>query len=1445
MNIARRVSAYRRGLIVQAAEREAHQGRVEAAFSRLERAASDKDIETRRLALQTAARLAAAHGRPAESAEHLRSLVRMDDSAIEAWRALAQRLEEIGETPEAVYAWRRILSLGGENLALRLHVAGLVETYGDRAAQVEAWEEAERADPAQALPHRRLTDLLQWDAPARALPHLQRLAELEPGDQTSRQLVLAAERLGDLKSALPHLQRVTEIESTASAFRRLALLLASLGDKDGAAAAWRSVLKRDGAALDAHLWLAERFETEAPAQAVPHLKAATKASRADPALRKRLARAAALAGEEVMAAEAWLAASDLAPGDMEAARAAGGALLTLGRPDEAIAVMRRFTKVHPGDAKVRRSLVGVARKQKDVALEAELLGELAALVEDPLEFLVPLAALLQGAGQPLAAVPHLAAIAAARPDSAPDLLRYAAGLEAADQPTKAVEAWRALIALQPDDRNAHTRLAALLDTLGRRAEAAQHMLRVAEIQPGELKSWNRLASRQKLVDNAAGEALARERIAALKPDDIDNRRRLAELLFALRRRPDAKPHLEALADQTPDDLWVWNGLADLRLAAEDSAGAMAALRRVIALDPTAIAAHDRLSRLLDAAEDRAGAVPHMLAVARATPDQDKGWRRLAARLLQLGDTEAAIEPLERLVVLDPEELGHADKLAEALLAAGRVKEAMPHVWRVTRAFPKNFDRWRKTGSLLESLGRTDEALDAWRPVAASNPDDVEAHQHLASLYLKADRAADALPHLRVLAAARPEHLPTLRQLVTTQAKLGPTDDLGPALERLHAAKPTDITLLRRVAAARARAGDHEAALTALRSLEAQRPGDLDVTRQLALTLAELKDVDGAIAAWRAVLVKQPDDLEAQRRLSGLLYGEKRRPEALEHLRAIVAQERDDVRAWRRIASIVADDGDAAAQIAAWRDVVAVDPDDLGAHEQLVGLLENSDLDAAMPHLQATARLTPDKVKPWKRLGKWLQDEGRNAEAIEAWSTSLAIAPDDVETHRRLAQLYLLTGDYRSGLRRLNSFAQMNDEQPPALAGLAPEAPALAATPLVSAVILSLEGAELLEQLFSTFAATNSYPAVELIVIDHASTDDTAKVLDTWQDKLPIRRIMRDANYSYSASCNLGVREAKGELVLLLNNDVVFHEDVLGEMVRNLTPDVGIVGLKQYNSAPLPEEVLRPYHIGVRFAWDAGGRWFKPRHAIPTLSDQMLGAHPAWFPAVTASILMCRKSDYLAIGGLDEAFVYGHEDLDFCCKMRLDHGKAIISLNSRAAFHSKNSTRKGADAETRRQQGLANEALFRGRWAGRIADEYLGRLFSDDGSYRGRPPTVAFGLKADAPDTLVARAYALGEGLVARLGWRVRYILDDEPGWSDGDGIDAVLGLGDFATARVKSREPYVVRAAIAAGGASTPPADLVLTDADQTPEAFADTLRTALEGAVAGAVITAELKAGA
>src|SRR5687768_11688632 len=102
MAIAQQAAALRRRFMLRAADREARRGKVDAALLRLEKAAGDKDFTTRRVALLSAADLTQTHGRLAESAEHLRNLVRLDDSAVDAWTRLVARLEANGETAEAV-----------------------------------------------------------------------------------------------------------------------------------------------------------------------------------------------------------------------------------------------------------------------------------------------------------------------------------------------------------------------------------------------------------------------------------------------------------------------------------------------------------------------------------------------------------------------------------------------------------------------------------------------------------------------------------------------------------------------------------------------------------------------------------------------------------------------------------------------------------------------------------------------------------------------------------------------------------------------------------------------------------------------------------------------------------------------------------------------------------------------------------------------------------------------------------------------------------------------------------------------------------------------------------------------------------------------------------------------------------------------------------------------
>ena len=335
------------------------------------------------------------------------------------------------------------------------------------------------------------------------------------------------------------------------------------------------------------------------------------------------------------------------------------------------------------------------------------------------------------------------------------------------------------------------------------------------------------------------------------------------------------------------------------------------------------------------------------------------------------------------------------------------------------------------------------------------------------------------------------------------------------------------------------------------------------------------------------------------------------------------------------------------------------------------------------------------------------------------------------------------------------------------------APVLSPTgPLISVLILTLDGRELLDRLFRSFEAVNEYQAVEFIVVDHGSLDGTLECLRQWALRLPVKIIARGANFSFSESNNKAARLASGELLMLLNNDVVFVRDCLGEMVAALRhTGAGAVGLKQYQGLPESFEPRRIYHLGVRFGWNIVERRLRPHHVRPSAIDAKLMDGLAAFPAVTASALLCRRDDYLAVGGLCEQYVYGLEDVDFCCKLRFTLGKEVVSYNGSFAFHPKNATRN-RDPSTRRPLEKRNRKVLQERWGYRVRRDFISSRFDDDGSRTGRPFTVGLAVPPDAVPGHAGLAKALlnlGEGLRRTFGWKTVYLgADDSTDASDLD-----------------------------------------------------------------------------
>jgi len=303
---------------------------------------------------------------------------------------------------------------------------------------------------------------------------------------------------------------------------------------------------------------------------------------------------------------------------------------------------------------------------------------------------------------------------------------------------------------------------------------------------------------------------------------------------------------------------------------------------------------------------------------------------------------------------------------------------------------------------------------------------------------------------------------------------------------------------------------------------------------------------------------------------------------------------------------------------------------------------------------------------------------------------------------------------------------------------------------VSIIVLNLNGAALLRTLLSSFARFNRYSAIDIIVVDHHSSDDSIAVLEAWQPQLPLTIVRCLENFSFSFSCNRAAEIATGEFLLLLNSDVEFTGDIVGRMVGATQDTGGAVGLKLYKNRVGGTAGNAVHHIGVRFKWYFSRRFFGNYNAIPVPGDEGIQAASAHFPAVTAALMMCRRDDYLALGGCSELYAYGYEDIDLCLKYRFGYARPVISLNDVSASHGDGRTRFVQISKPKhRIWQKYNAGVFKRRCGYAVRREAALKLFTDDGSYWGRRANIGI---ITASDRVWAKIKPLVDAVASVQGW---------------------------------------------------------------------------------------------
>jgi GT2 family glycosyltransferase len=219
-------------------------------------------------------------------------------------------------------------------------------------------------------------------------------------------------------------------------------------------------------------------------------------------------------------------------------------------------------------------------------------------------------------------------------------------------------------------------------------------------------------------------------------------------------------------------------------------------------------------------------------------------------------------------------------------------------------------------------------------------------------------------------------------------------------------------------------------------------------------------------------------------------------------------------------------------------------------------------------------------------------------------------------------------------------------------------------------------AELTEQCLVKLAEVTEGASFEMILVDNGSTDGTAAFLAKLGGDV---QVIRNAeNLGFAAACNQGARAARGRHLVFLNNDTIPLAGWLAPLLAELDadPTVAVVGSKLL----YPDETIQ--HAGVIFSRD-----------LP-IPYHFLAHVPGTFPVVntrrelqcvTGACMAVRRSVFDAVGGFDEGYRNGYEDVDFCLQVGARGGRVVYQPAS-ALYHLESQTpgRKANDeANTRR------------------------------------------------------------------------------------------------------------------------------------------------------------------
>ncbi len=248
-------------------------------------------------------------------------------------------------------------------------------------------------------------------------------------------------------------------------------------------------------------------------------------------------------------------------------------------------------------------------------------------------------------------------------------------------------------------------------------------------------------------------------------------------------------------------------------------------------------------------------------------------------------------------------------------------------------------------------------------------------------------------------------------------------------------------------------------------------------------------------------------------------------------------------------------------------------------------------------------------------------------------------------------------------------------------------------PMVSVIIPTKDNPAVLKRCLDSLFSLTSYDNYEVILVENNSTDPAVfDYYETLKDNPRVRLLTWNHPFNYSAINNFAAKEARGEYLLFLNNDVeILTKDWMEQLLGNTQrPEVAVTGCRLY----YPDGTIQHAGVIIGIGGIAG-------HAFLNMKKEYTGyMHKAAvqlnYSAVTAACMMVKKAVFDSVGGFEEQLAVAFNDVDLCLRIR-EKGYYIVYDPYVELIHYESKTRGAEDTEEKVRRFQSEIEFMRTRW----------------------------------------------------------------------------------------------------------------------------------------------------